>query len=280
MMGSHRTKSPRAERPRAGSTRLGSHSLILAAVIVCVVPATAEARDQYSDKGFQGCLECHETPDVMGILETAHAKESDPNTPASQKQCQSCHGPSAIHMNFPMQVDNVHFGKQSKNKPEMQNQMCLECHHDGEREEWAAGAHGYEHVVCSACHGIHDPDKNIPEAPELSAGCTESCHEDLMGGKMPSDFTHAIGENIQGEETLTCADCHNPHGPLNSGRCSDCHEQTPEIQAKQSEKARRFHEVAERKGTQCMRCHKGIAHIIPPLALEKATGTMKPLPPD
>lgn len=267
MMESHRTKSLRIEPLR-----------LLALALACLLPIVAGAREEYSDEGFQGCLECHETPDVLGILDTVHAKESDPDTPASQKQCQSCHGPSAVHMRFPMQVDNVHFGKQSKNKPEVQNKMCLECHHDGERKEWEAGAHGYEHVVCSTCHGLHDPEKNIPPTAKLSSGCTESCHEDLMGGKLPSDFSHALGEDVEGKETLTCADCHNPHGPLNSGRCSECHEQTPEIQAKHSEKARRFHKVAEKKGTQCMRCHKGIAHTIPPLALEKAAGTMKPLP--
>ena len=67
---------------------------------------------------------------------------------------------------------------------------------------------------------------------------------------------------------LTCVGCHDPHGPLNSGRCLDCHTQSPEVLRKESEKARRYHEVATREGTECMRCHKGIAHPIPPLVLE------------
>ena len=76
---------------------------------------------------------------------------------------------------------------------------------------------------------------------------------------------------------LTCAGCHNPHGPLESGRCGDCHVRTPEVVSKESAKARRYHEVAEAKGTECIRCHKGIAHPIPPLVLQQSEREMEEL---
>ena len=126
----------------------------VAVAVVCLLPLAASARDEYSKEGAKACLDCHGTDYVLGILDTVHAETSDPDTPASQKQCQSCHGPSAVHIQFPMQVSNVHFGKQSSSKPEVQNKQCLECHADGDRESWSASAHGYELLVCSTCHSL------------------------------------------------------------------------------------------------------------------------------
>ena len=158
------------------------------------------ARSGFSEEGAKACIDCHETAKVMGILETAHAKASDSRTPAAQKECQSCHGPSATHMQFPMQVSNMNFGKASKTAPEMQNRMCLECHEDGDREAWHASAHGFDELVCSTCHSIHDPDRIIPERATVTSGCsTEACHGDLMGSSEPADFSHALGENLDGQ---------------------------------------------------------------------------------
>jgi len=248
-------------RPRLRSR--ASLTLILALTGLTASPALAQPQAaKYSDEDATACIDCHETPTVMAIFHTAHAIDSDPRTPAAQKQCQSCHGPSATHMRFPMQVENVHFGEKSRTKAEVQNQLCLECHQDGDRESWQASAHGFETVLCNKCHGIHDPNSNIPTNASLTKGCTESCHQDLMHGGNPSDFTHATGKPLNGMGELTCAGCHNPHGPLSSQRCLECHEQTPENHAKESAKAQRYHEVAREKGTTCIRCHKGIAHPI------------------
>jgi hypothetical protein len=251
---------------------------IIALVFSILVPSAAISMQEYSEESAKACIDCHETPAVMGILETAHAKASDPNTPAAQKECQSCHGPSATHMRFPMQVANVHFGKESNAAPEVQNQLCLECHTDGAQEEWHASAHGFEKVVCSSCHSMHDPAKTVPSKATVSKGCSvDGCHDKLMADTEPADYTHAIGKDLNGDGQLTCAGCHNPHGPLTSTRCFECHTRSAEELVKESEKAKRFHEVAERKGTDCMRCHKGIAHPIPPLVLQQSTEAMERL---
>jgi nitrate/TMAO reductase-like tetraheme cytochrome c subunit len=253
------------------SHRFWSCGWLVVIVLASSAPMGANARSEYSEEGAKACIDCHETDYVMGILETAHAKASDTRTPAAQKECQSCHGPSATHMQFPMQVANLRFGKASQTKPEVQNEMCLECHADGTQKEWHASAHGFEKVVCSSCHSMHDPAKIVPTEANLDHGCgTGECHGTLMGEASSSDFSHAVGKQLGDQGTLTCTGCHNPHGPLASNRCIDCHPQTPEVLAKESEKARRYHEVAERKGTECIRCHKGMAHPIPPLALEQS----------
>jgi nitrate/TMAO reductase-like tetraheme cytochrome c subunit len=238
----------------------------------------AAAAQKYSDEGAKACLDCHETEYIMGILKTAHGKVEDPTTPAATRECQSCHGPSAKHMMFPMQVENMHFGKKSTSEPASQNESCLECHKDGHRENWKAGAHGFEKVTCSTCHSMHDPQKVVPSRAEVKATCTAAgCHDLMLKQAEPAEFTHALGKNLSQKGALTCSGCHNPHGPLESERCFECHAQTAEVLAKESEKAKRFHEVATAKGTSCIRCHKGIAHPIRPLVLEESRLEMEKL---
>ena len=234
-----------------------------------LVAPPAFAKPGFSSEGAVACLECHETPQVLGILETAHANLDDPDTPAAQHQCQSCHGPSKVHMQFPMQVENLHFGKTSKAQPQEQNRACLECHESGKARRWEASAHGFEKLVCSTCHNIHSPDNVVLSTEKVVETCTSGgCHENVMPAAGPSDFSHRIGQDLGGKGVLVCSDCHDPHGPLSSGRCGDCHEQGPESLAKQSEKAQRYHAVATARGTECMRCHRGIAHPLSDDVLE------------
>jgi len=259
-------------------------ALISAAGIVLAVPAAANpgssaetsagSHAEYSEEGYVACVQCHGDERVLGIAETAHGDLDDPDSPAAQKQCQSCHGPSAIHMQFPMQVENVHFGAKSATSKREQNRMCLECHEANGRSAWSASAHGYEDVLCNRCHSIHDPDRIVPRSAAVETTCTGSCHLDLMNGSPPTDFSHRVGDPLEDGGTMTCASCHDPHAPLGSQRCDDCHDQSAETLALQSEKARRYHKVAVKEDTECIRCHKGIAHPIPPL-LPQQSGTQK-----
>lgn len=248
----------------------------LVAVLVAAVAPIASARQDYSDEGANACLECHETKYVMGIMGTPHADASDPRSPAARRQCQSCHGPSATHMKFPMHVANVHFGRKSDSAAEVQNGRCLECHQEGAREHWNGSAHGFEKVVCSTCHTAHQPDKLLPPNSELSSGCMAAgCHDQLFASTKPADFSHGLGQNLNGRGELSCAGCHNPHGPLSSARCADCHVRTSETIAGETPKAKRFHDVAARKGTECMRCHKGIAHPVPKRVIDAMEAEME-----
>jgi hypothetical protein len=243
------------------------------------MPFAAFAEPQYENQAVKACLDCHASPSVMGIAKTGHAKRENPDTPAAQKACESCHGPSANHSMFPMQVENLHFGKKSTTEPRVQNEVCIECHRKGAEEAekaWRASAHGFENVLCSTCHSIHDPTKISPAKEIVSSGCSMAgCHATLMGGAEPTSFSHAVGRAIGNKGQLTCTGCHNPHGPLNSERCADCHPQSKELLSKQSEKARRFHEVATQRGTDCVRCHKALSHPIKPLQLDEQNQTME-----
>ncbi len=257
-------------RNQALYRRLVGAACLLGALAIAS-PSSSQPKAEYSKEGATACLDCHETKRVMGIVDTVHADFDDPRTPAAQKQCQSCHGPSSVHMRFPMQVDNIHFGKASTTGAEGQNARCLVCHEDGTAGHWKASAHGFEHLVCSTCHNLHSPSKIVPSRAKVTEGCmTSGCHADMMAKADPSEFIHPIGSATAGKDSFVCSDCHDPHGPLNSGRCGDCHAQTPALLAQQSEKAQRFHAVASARDTDCMRCHRGIAHPLPDDVLEAA----------
>jgi len=256
-----------------------AHQAVLAAIAAaCLLSPATSARaddDGYSDQDYNACLDCHENSGVLGISETKHADFDDPKSPAAQKQCQSCHGPSAKHMKFPMQVANVHFGKASAAPAATQNLMCLECHANEARANWSGSPHGFEEVLCTTCHSMHQPDLIVPEHATMTATCNDSCHVDLMAGRPVSEFTHPVPEKPTKEDDFTCATCHNPHGALESGRCADCHDLEPATLAEESEKARRFHTTAIERKIECIRCHKGLAHPIPPL--NGADGAERPV---
>ncbi len=236
------------------------------------MPALAADEHGYSEKDYNACIDCHENSGIGGIAETKHADFDDPNSPAAQKQCQSCHGPSAKHMKFPMQVSNVHFGKGSAATPKRQNQMCLECHTEGAQASWDMSPHGLDEVLCNTCHSIHQPDKIKPSHAAATATCNDTCHVEIVHDATNGSFTHPVPAEPTSDDDFACTTCHNPHGPLDSTRCDDCHEQTADEFAKQTDKARRFHETALRREIDCMRCHKGLAHPIKPLhELESAS---------
>jgi nitrate/TMAO reductase-like tetraheme cytochrome c subunit len=245
-------------------------ALALLLTLAIASAAAAQPKLEYSEERGVACLDCHETDQVMGILGTAHANFDDPRTPAAQRQCQSCHGPSKEHMQFPMQVKNVHFGTTSTAKPEVQNQACLACHKNG-KAGWKASAHGFEQLVCSTCHGMHTPKKVVPKRSTVSKGCgMAGCHENRAAKSASAESLHPSFVQLEGKGAMICSDCHDPHAPLNSERCVDCHKQAPGVLAKQSEKAQRFHAVAAANETECMRCHRGIFHPLPADVLEAA----------
>ena len=111
----------------------------------------------------------------------------------------------------------------------------------------------------------------VPAEAAVSSGCAAAgCHATLMGGAEPASFSHAIGQSAGKMVGLTCTGCHNPHAPINSSRCVACHPQTPAVISMQTERAQRFHEVASREATECIRCHKALSHPIKPLGQMKS----------
>ena len=117
------------------------------------VPDAAPAQDAkaYSEGGVDTCIECHDESEkhpVLSILATPHAVIADPRTPlAQQHACETCHGPSAAHVDEESTPVDVVFGKDAP--PEPQNEKCLSCHQGGQRMGWAGSKHDLQNVPCA-----------------------------------------------------------------------------------------------------------------------------------
>ena len=191
----------------------------------------------YAEGGIETCLECHDEGEkhpVLSILATPHAVLGDPRTPlAQQHTCETCHGPSAAHVDEESTPVDVVFGKDAPPGP--QNEKCLSCHQGGLRMGWAGSKHDLENVPCAACHTVHAREdrvlmKNIDPMKftrEGQAGVCFQCHLEKR-----AQIQHRVSSHPIREGKINCSDCHNPHGsmgPTNLARptlnetCYQCH---------------------------------------------------------
>ena len=210
----------------------------------------------FTEGGYESCVKCHQSDQVKAMFNTKHANLDDPETPFAKEQCESCHGPSAAHASFPMQVKNFRFGDESGNSMEEQNQACLKCHQDERRDQWGEGEHHKEQVSCVSCHTIHDEHDVLLDHTQTAMTCLE-CHDTRVAEQ------HTEGLHLIQSDEVTCTDCHNPHAKLSGDLCITCHEQDKETLASQSAKAQEFHQASIDEELSCLECHRGVAHGVP-----------------
>lgn len=226
------------------------------AAAIATGSAVAQPDQPASGEGAAACLGCHENPSVMEIVETPHANFDDPRSPASRDQCESCHGPSATHIDFPMQVGNIRFTKHAKTPVAERNATCLECHQDDAAPHWGEGAHG-KNLACNDCHVLHR--RSDPQlAHEGQAARCGTCHDQILE-TAPVTAAH----RLTGSDAMACGACHDPHGPTSLAACVQCHPQDAASLARQPAKARSYHERAVTRKIDCTACHKGFVHALP-----------------
>ncbi len=119
--------------------RAGIAALLAIAVAVgFALPRTAAAAEAaeapaYAEEEMDDCLGCHDEDaksPVLPILATQHAVKADGRTPlAQQHECQTCHGPSAAHIDDEDTRPAIRFGPDLPAGP--QNEVCLGCHQGG-----------------------------------------------------------------------------------------------------------------------------------------------------
>lgn len=189
------------------------------------------SREQYSEKGADTCLECHndETPGYSGaaIFKSKHAHRADKRAPFGPGglQCEACHGPGARHARS-RNPDSINSLKaDSSQTAEERSQPCLGCHQSGARTDWHGSAHARSGLACSDCHRIHqDSDPVLAKSSEPDV-CF-SCHRQVRGDfQKPSAHPVRFG-------LMACSDCHSPHGsttvamlnkPTLNQTCYSCH---------------------------------------------------------
>jgi len=183
----------------------------LTALLVLVVPL-AEAQDvEYSRKGADTCIACHDGAEIMSVFRTRHGVPTHPQSPfgAGQLQCEACHGPGGEHAGRVRRGKErpaiPHFAPKSTASVEEDNGMCLGCHQASVGFGFHAGAHPSDEVGCIDCHDIHsaaDPVRHTTTQPQV---CFD-CHQ-LVRSETRKAFAHPI---LEGK--MECTGCHTIHG--------------------------------------------------------------------
>ena len=225
-----------------------------------IAGGAAAAEQRFAEGGVETCLRCHDNAKVTAVFATPHMKPgTHPSSPAAKEQCESCHGPSASHVRFPLHVGNIRFTRRDDTTTKAtRNRACLECHLQDEPAHWQKSPHGFDEIACVDCHAVHTVSDPILSKETQTQRCAEGCHMEILQTQ-PAGTPHPL----QGEKALLCTDCHDPHGPLDLDACTACHSQKPAALAAQSAKARAYHERALAEKIACTECHQGFVHPLP-----------------
>ncbi len=187
---------------------------------------------QYSNKGADTCLGCHEdetaTYSGAAIFKTKHGHQGDKRSPFGPKglQCEACHGPGALHARN-QKASAINTFKAGSQVPlKERNQVCLGCHEGTSRTGWHAGTHERNDLSCTDCHKIHRPQGDPVMTRATQSDVCLACHKDQRADfQKPSAHPVRFG-------LMSCSGCHSAHGSTSQGMlakatlnqtCYSCH---------------------------------------------------------
>ena len=215
-------------------------ALLLLAALAWQAPAWAQSDkdaplpkpDQYSTKGADTCLECHDdesaTYSGSAIFKSRHGQPGDKRSPFGAKglQCEACHGPGALHARNKKGSALNTFKADSKVTLEQRNQVCMSCHQGTSRTGWHAGAHERNNLACTDCHKIHRPNGDPVLAKATEPQVCLACHKEQRA-EFQKPSTHPVRYGL-----MSCSGCHSAHGstapamlakPTLNQTCYSCH---------------------------------------------------------
>jgi DmsE family decaheme c-type cytochrome len=196
------------------------------------VQPTGYLASQYTEKGADTCIKCHDEESefpVFSIFKTKHTQKADKRTPFAGQQCEACHGPGAEHAKKvpegQKQAPIISFSAKSAVPHEKQNKICLECHQGNDRVGWSASKHEGGNLTCVSCHKVHAP-RDAVLAKSTQPEVCYSCHK-----KERAEFFKPSTHPVRSGQ-MACSECHNPHGtnttalltkPTVNQTCYTCH---------------------------------------------------------
>jgi len=225
-----------AAAERGASAPAASAPATRGSPVAAASPARAGQGTEYSQRGADTCLGCHDqeadTPTFVtaGIFKSRHAQRRDPHGPFGPGglQCEACHGPGANHSTgkggSKTQTINS-FKASSFMSARERNDACLACHRGSARNAWHAGAHERSGLACTDCHRLHtERDAVLTKAaqPDVCFACHRQHRADFQ-----KTSSHPVRFGL-----MACSDCHNPHGsstvamlnePTVNQTCFSCH---------------------------------------------------------
>jgi DmsE family decaheme c-type cytochrome len=187
---------------------------------------------EYSRSGADSCILCHQDSSekpATAIFQTKHAARSDPDSPFSALQCETCHGPSKEHARAQRGGRDKKpartFGTSAETPAAEQNQVCLDCHQSKGRLGWFSSTHEIEDVACASCHQVHRERDRVFDSLAQQEACFD-CHP----GRRSDTFKTSNHPLRFG--SMACSDCHDPHNGDNefllkqstiNETCYNCH---------------------------------------------------------
>jgi DmsE family decaheme c-type cytochrome len=189
------------------------------------------------------CQGCHEDIYNAFFKRNPHRTlETNKKKGWEEKACESCHGPGSVHAESASATDILN---PLKVRPSSADRVCLTCHLNQQTQVGRVmSGHARSQVRCAECHSIHaaEPSQSVYTDARLlpgsisampnrrvtaqTANCTR-CHSNTWG-----EFQRPYRHNLP-EGSMTCTDCHNPHGGtrrsmwvnagMNEPGCFRCH---------------------------------------------------------
>ena len=192
------------------------------------------APPEYSRKGADSCLACHDDAKVLAVFQTAHAAPEDPNSPFGhgQLQCEACHGPGGDHAGRVRRGQErppvAAFSSNTGTSIGDQNSYCIDCHTADQGFAWHASGHDSNSVSCAGCHTLH-ADRDPVMATSTQVEVCFDCHQQQRTQSM-KPYAHPIRQG-----KMDCGSCHSTHGETTdlllvrqtlNDTCYDCHAET------------------------------------------------------
>jgi len=202
------------------------HVVVFGLAMSAALPVRADT--QTLPTGFAGseaCKVCHEDISKAFSKSPHHAVDADAKRGWQGRACESCHGAAQAHAEGPS-ADNIR--NPAKLTAAATDKICLDCHLNQPTQAGRLqSSHAKNQISCTACHQVHASESLVARKAEATNKLCASCHLNVWA-QFQRPFHHKLPE-----ASMSCVDCHNPHGSIrpamlqsfaaNEPGCFACH---------------------------------------------------------